>query len=909
MRIFTYHYKTKALTVMRKVITKCTAIRAVIITFALLAIISIYPLRIWTSTLNTSSGAPVVGEADPVNYENDLMQEFVTRYDRLSAVRVYVAGVERGQYLACIVYDENGAIALTTYVDTKDLTIPGYVEIPLELNVEVDKHYALKFNACRSKYTLAVEDAAADTQYYGALTSNYQPVEGYHLAAEYIYRLPMSKSRSLLMIGIIAAVTAAIYAGLGLFYKKNPDRNSVLTVGKTIKVAANPVAALVFGALMIMVFPLKMFDWRANDIIFYELGLIIAAAIVFYAINHKVIKHDVGISFWQSLRNENRVQYILIMFSIAMAIWYGCRYMNDLYDIYHSMSERLMIIWLLIAMILTFTLKEAFQIYNLIWLIFSTIYGVHYYSIHKLTPEDKEFDLKNAILRYGVIITILAGILILNIIRNLILILQKKYHKAGAHGEKPVYRITPFGIILVVFLITLVILRNTRLWGIYLAATFICFYLRYAAWGNKKDYYKILSGGLMMNFAISLIYSWAHRYFAGYTSGRFAFIFHTVTVTAEYFTFMGAAAAVMLIVKIVALPKKSSAKEIFVSAWKEITLFGFIMSYAIFTVSRTAYLAIIISMLLVIAITIAYHKKQFLRIVAVFAAAVILCFPASFTLQRILPAIAADPMIYPIDDTDEFIRGGAAWNSTNFMCIERFGSLFAGKILGIETDDYEYPIDRDNYTNNGTGDPIYDIYGFPFEGSEEYKQKYGDDARGLAPATDTELAATHPIPSVTPYPDLLASQSFTRAEFIMLLNEMNGYVDYDNKLDVISNGRITIFRSYLANLNLFGHDEMGVLLPNGEIAVHAHNVYIQVAHDHGIVGGLLFIIMLVTALVSSIKLYKNNRNTEPLSLMVFAIIVGFMVAGISEWVFQFSNPMTIALMLAFAPMTCREVTK
>ena len=36
-----------------------------------------------------------------------------------------------------------------------------------------------------------------------------------------------------------------------------------------------------------------------------------------------------------------------MMFSIAMSIWYACGYMNDLYDIYHLLSQRKIIIWLL----------------------------------------------------------------------------------------------------------------------------------------------------------------------------------------------------------------------------------------------------------------------------------------------------------------------------------------------------------------------------------------------------------------------------------------------------------------------------------------------------------------------------------------------------------------------------------
>ena len=108
---------------------------------------------------------------------------------------------------------------------------------------------------------------------------------------------------------------------------------------------------------------------------------------------------------------------------------------------------------------------------------------------------------------------------------------------------------------------------------------------------------------------------------------------------------------------------------------------------------------------------------------------------------------------------------------------------------------------------------------------------------------------------------------------------------------------------------MWGHEEMGALLPNGEIAVHAHNTYIQVAHDHGIVVGAVFIVMLVTALVSSMLYYRKNRTTEPLSLITCAVVIGFMVAGLTEWVFQYSNPMTIALMLSLAPITFKAKEK
>ena len=50
-----------------------------------------------------------------------------------------------------------------------------------------------------------------------------------------------------------------------------------------------------------------------------------------------------------------------------------------------------------------------------------------------------------------------------------------------------------------------------------------------------------------------------------------------------------------------------------------------------------------------------------------------------------------------------------------------------------------------------------------------------------------------------------------------------------------------IFKSYIQEWNVWGHDEMGAPLPNGEIAIHAHNTFLQVIPDHGLVFGIYFI--------------------------------------------------------------------
>ena len=41
---------------------------------------------------------------------------------------------------------------------------------------------------------------------------------------------------------------------IGLYFGKRPEKNTLVTLRQTVKVIANPVIALFFGTLMIMVF-------------------------------------------------------------------------------------------------------------------------------------------------------------------------------------------------------------------------------------------------------------------------------------------------------------------------------------------------------------------------------------------------------------------------------------------------------------------------------------------------------------------------------------------------------------------------------------------------------------------------------------------------------------------------------
>ena len=110
-----------------------------------------------------------------------------------------------------------------------------------------------------------------------------------------------------------------------------------------------------------------------------------------------------------------------------------------------------------------------------------------------------------------------------------------------------------------------------------------------------------------------------------------------------------------------------------------------------------------------------------------------------------------------------------------------------------------------------------------------------------------------------------------------------------------------IYMAYLKNLNLTGHDEIA-LAAEKETYVHAHNAFLQVAHDYGIFTGIAFLLVGLCALIRSFT-YARNKSVDSLfTLLPFTVIIAFGVASLTEWTFHPSVPFTLALFLMQAPL-------
>ena len=77
---------------MRKVISKSTAIKAVVLIFALIGILTVFPARLYSNIWQATGGGEVTSDTLEVHYEQQtVMQEFVSQYERLSSVDIYIS--------------------------------------------------------------------------------------------------------------------------------------------------------------------------------------------------------------------------------------------------------------------------------------------------------------------------------------------------------------------------------------------------------------------------------------------------------------------------------------------------------------------------------------------------------------------------------------------------------------------------------------------------------------------------------------------------------------------------------------------------------------------------------------------------------------------------------------------------
>ena len=395
----------------------------------------------------------------------------------------------------------------------------------------------------------------------------------------------------------------------------------------------------------------------------------------------------------------------------------------------------------------------------------------------------------------------------------------------------------PFVVLSVIFWVSCIIFSNGRQWPAVLLAEMLLWIFFYTTSGNRDKILEDICNGILLAFIGGVIFCLYRRPYQYYMLTRYGGIFYTATATATYYLLPAAAALTKILV---AVKENNRSKLLFGGC-----LCGIVTAYMAFTASRTGIIAMAAMVLFAFFFPWKNVNKDFwkkrAKAFGVMAASVLLTFVMTFSATRMLPAMSGNPFYFWFEQPNAYFTSETPWKggetlSETYIDIQKTLDMLFGRMFTVED-----------------------------EGSS-----------AMLEIKDIDLG-----------------QLYASAEPAVSLEVSENTSKY-------ANGRLEIYQAYLSQLNLWGHETMSATDENGEPIMHAHNSYLQVAYDFGIVVGIIFLIVCLAAFLRAMgQAYsQGERNTN--QYFPLLVIVGFGVASIFEWIYHIGNPLGLIFLVMFA---------
>lgn len=417
----------------------------------------------------------------------------------------------------------------------------------------------------------------------------------------------------------------------------------------------------------------------------------------------------------------------------------------------------------------------------------------------------------------------------------------------------------PFATMIGVFFLLLLIFRNGNIWEIAIVVPFTIFYIRQQSMEQMDKILGNIANGVILSFAVTTIQALLYRPFHYYTMIRYSGIFMTVTVTAVYLSMIFAVALCKLLIKY-------QHSHTIKSVWKELLVMGLAGGYEFLTLSRTGMASCLVVYFVTCGLYVIFHFKEHIqpvRFVCYTVFAIICCIPIAYTGSRIVPALSNRPKIYLGEEFQDSIKQGEPIDSFRYITVEKLLGMSRERMLG--------KTDLSYVTQSGK--TVEEVL-------EEAKKQNEDVAAAME-----ESGVTVNDDKVTYIDDYGSEYTIDNPDY--------------------SNGRLEIFKIYLKNLNLTGHSTIGLPQEDGSIIVHAHNSFIQMAYDCGVVTGVVFILCYMILGLRSIWYYQKRKDIDKYAMLPVIIFATFGISSMVEYVFRPTIPLGFVFLLMIAPLIIR----
>lgn len=835
-------------------IEKKRAIEWVILLFALLCILAAGPAGVLDGTRQTAVNHVVSGLTPPAGANQRIQQVFIADGGYLEKLSIYAENDLYVNVFHLTIYDELGEVLFYRDVTAERYEVPGYFTIPVNFQTAAGRAYVWEISHPEWDIILGWQNTAEagigglGNYYYVDENAQIHEQVGRNVLMKLTYSDPLSTIKKAAIIVGIVMISALLVLFTENHYRQQKE-TKYTNLQWILKCVGNPLTAA--GALFLLYRVHTGFyrDERPDRII-YTVGILLFSALLFYVINarrkDRKERYFSEIS-WKEIWLEHGMDWLQTA-AWAGVLWGCIDYVNALYSIYQSYAYRKT--WIFFGLVLvTMCRKEnLFRLYNLIWVVASAAAGFCYCRLIPREAEQAKLAELNAIL---FVVIGLVAIQAVQIIRQK----RVEWKKIAI----------PYAGLILVFFALLLIFKNTRVWPPYLVISFVLLYLFYLAWDKKERFLEIFCNGVILNFVCALIFAVLRRPFRSWYFYRYNFVFHTVTITATYLT-------LVLCVLFIKLLMKYHKDRRFLSWCGTGILFGTAGSLLIMTLSRTGYLAAVVMGFVMLIFVSLFCYRDSVKVFAAKTAALVLlvlaCFPVTYSAVLLVPPLYDDPHRFDVEEVEEAwaIYKGDSADSENYITFSRFAYCFDSKLFGEE-----HHILR------------------------RFVETFMADTKGTE-----ENVALGNVSRLLVSSDENAGMSADAEQKLSVQGGPGDAADY-------TNGRLEIFGSYIKHWNLTGHDTMGVELPDGSLGVHAHNTYLQVIHDNGLITGIVFLLVGIVSVIQMfryawINLHQNaDQTSDPYAALPLAIMIAFAVAGLVEWLFHPCNPLGFSAMAVLTP--------
>lgn len=824
-----------------------TAIQMSIMFLMVCIMTTIWPLDFIKSANVTGSEGNRFPMAKQVIAGSSIIQSFTPKEEQLNAIFVFVCGdieVLTEDSFAFTLYDKDMMKMQELEISLAKPDKDGYFRIELNETVVPGESYFYEITEQTTPIMLAFEEKeTANIEENGNMLYGPDLQDGLTLASRYEYQARLD-AKSIWIYDLVIFMIGLMILFLVELVFRLIKRNREIAFEPFVKVAANIGVAIGSVYSFVAIGPMHLFSDNLVDIIFYEIGVIAFTGILLYAINHrwKEKKKEPYLLDWVHKYLGNYVQII----ALAGCIWCCCQYINGAVNFDHDLATRRLLIFFGIAVIAMFRKKELLNLTNLIYTVIAASGGGVLVFLNKADEQ------KYQIAWLNVFVMILWGMIIIN---GVVILAKRNF-----------YRVCMWYTIGTVIMFALLLLfSNTRQWTIIVAVPFGLFYLRLLCKDTHVNLCRNMIYALGLSFIHMMTYSLIYRPFHYYRYTRYPMFFMTVTVTSLYLA--------LILCGALAYYRKAYATSPHLRSIGTPLLFvGAASSYLVMTVSRVGIFSVVIMSILVliyvtvINITIKKDKIQsalidVCRRGSYVILALIICFPAVFTLTRIVPAVINRPSI-PIEweRFENSITEGEPLDSPRYITVSRFFELLGARLPVMKLDSKEEPV-------------------------KEEVLNIGQDSV----SSNVEAADVPETPAKTE-----AQETFGIEE------------DY-------TNGRAYLFQAYWKQLNMTGHETMGFMMENGKMSAHAHNTYLQVAYDHGMIVGIVFLCYCVMVFGRAVWYYYKNRRCNGVSkeetILPLLIIGMFGISSMAEWTFHPCIPIGFAFLLIQGVLFRRNIPK